>query len=69
MMWTIRCSTLGCPYQEKTWSDGIAELMRGHTTETGHRHYDVGLAERQRAMREATLADITLRTEAGVYAV
>lgn len=68
MMWTIRCTTLGCPYRDGTWSDNITELMRGHTRETGHRHYDVGLADKKRTMREATLADITLRAE-GVYAV
>lgn len=67
-MWTIRCSTLGCNYRERTWSDDITELMRGHTKDSGHRHFDVGLVDRQRAMREATLADITLRAE-GVYAV
>ena len=68
MMWTIRCSTLGCTYLEKTWSDDIAELMRGHTKDSGHRHFDVGLVDKQRTIREATLADITLGA-VGVYAV
>lgn len=63
MMWSIKCSTVGCSFEMRTSSDDIVEFLRSHISQTGHRFFNVGLRDPKPPAREATFAEIVLGIE------